>query len=94
MKLKKDSTIEITKRVKEKLLEKRGLFSRLVHAFPSLKRSIEEKHQAMEVRRNEFILKTKKSIENSKEKLEKDLKLRNKIYISGYHSVTCFCIYF
>lgn len=74
LEVKKDSTIEITKRVKEKLLEKRGLFSRLVHAFPSLKCTMEEKRQAMKARRNEFILKTKKSIENSKEKLEKDLK--------------------
>lgn len=73
LEVKKDSTIEITKRVKEKLLEKRGLFSRLVHAFPNLKCTIEEKRQAMKARRNEFILRTKKSIENSKKKLEQDL---------------------
>lgn len=59
LEVKKDSTIEITKRVKERLLEKRGLFSRLVHAFPTLKCSIDEKRQAMKVRRNEFIKKTK-----------------------------------
>lgn len=74
LEVKKDSTIEITKRVKEKLLEKRGLFSRIVHAFPSLKCTMEEKRKVMKARRDEFILRTRKSIESSKEKLEQDLK--------------------
>lgn len=74
LEVKKDSTVEITKRVKERLLEKRGLFSRIVHAFPTLKCTIEEKHKVMKERRDEFILRTRKNIENSKEKLEQDLK--------------------
>lgn len=71
--VKKDSTVEITKKVKEVLLARRGLFGRLVKAFPSLKCTIEEKRQEMKKRRDEFILRTKQSISNSKNKIEQNI---------------------
>lgn len=66
----KDSTIEISKKVREILVSKNILFRRVAVAFPNFKYTLEEKRKAIIKKKNEIVTKTRKNIEKSKEKLE------------------------
>lgn len=88
IKIRKDSTEEITKKIKEYLLEQSRLTKRLVYAFPNfqasinsiklkqkeLRRELKEKEQLLkyEIEEKEFNL--EKDLENKKEKLEKAMR--------------------